>query len=136
LNVQQLKLVEFTSEYLNKNTLECLIGQDRITHASFRYYYDSSKANLSELKSLEVLNIVESRSESAIDLSSNKNLVRVVIDKGFAVIKSGNLKDLILPNYDPSKETLEEIATNCPNLRYLQVNKARIDSIFQPLSET
>jgi hypothetical protein len=130
LNFQQLKLERVSLENLDEHTLKYWKGQDKIVDAKFDHHKEKSSLDLKELKSLEVLNVHSSKSHALIDLSSNLNIRRVVIEYDFAAIKSETLQELIYENGCNSKEKLEEIARNCPNLRTLQVDLADIDSIF------
>jgi hypothetical protein len=130
LNFQQLKLEQVTLLKLDKRTLKCLKGQDKITHAKFFSHNASSTLNLKELKSLEVLNVGRSVSDSQIDLSSNLKIRRVIFGSQFALIRSETLPELIFEWNDLPSEELERLAWNCPNLLTLKAESVDIDSIF------
>jgi hypothetical protein len=133
LNFKQLKLEQVEMNSLDVPTLECLRGQDKVTIAKFRHFDHRSKLDMSGLKSLEIL-VVETSTDSnfdgEIDLSSNRNMKRVVFYKGFMPIKSDFLQELELINHKISKETLAQLGVKCPNLRYLDVSDVDFDSVF------
>jgi hypothetical protein len=130
LNFQQLKLEEIWLEKPDEKTLEYLKGQDKITNATFyRFSGEELKSpDMKELKSLEILRIEFSRTGTQIDLSSNRRLRKVIFDSAFAPIKSETLEELTFRW--TKQENLERLATDCPNLRTLNVKFIDIDSIF------
>jgi hypothetical protein len=132
LNLQQLKLEQVELNSLDEPTLEGLRGQDKITVAKFLKHRRNSNLDMSELKSLEILKVDDSLNFSiiGIDLSSHRNLRRVLITNGFMSIKSEFLQELILPHFGPSNSTLAEIAANCPNLRLLDLSRVDTGSLF------
>jgi hypothetical protein len=130
LNFQQMNLDRVSLPKLDGRTLECLKGQDKITYASFYSHTESSKLDLKQLKSLEILSVDRSDSESQINLSSNLKIMRVIVEHGFASIKSETLQELMFERCNLSNEQLEQLASTCPSLRALKVWLVDIDSIF------